>query len=179
MGAIKQINPDAVVFGSLAQARSALTGKSVKDILDALPGAVKLFDANLRKTYYSRGIISSSLEHCTIFKLNETEAETISSLLYGRTLPADEFAARIFGDFRCEVVAVTRGENGALAFLRDGTCESVPGFQTAIVDTVGAGDAFSAAFLASWLEKRDLKKALRAGNTAGAKTVSHAGAIPE
>ena len=55
----------------------------------------------------------------------------------------------------------------------------MPGFQTAIVDTIGAGDAFSAAFLASWLEKRDLKKALRAGNTAGAKTVSHAGAIPE
>ena len=60
--------------------QSALTGKSVKDILDALPGAVKLFDANLRKTYYSRGI-SSSLEHCTIFKLNETEAETILAAL--------------------------------------------------------------------------------------------------
>jgi fructokinase len=102
---------------------------------------------------------------------------------------ADKFAADVIGR-GARIVVMTRGSNGALAFTRDHRCE-VPGRPVKLADTVGAGDTFSAAFLAALWRKRQLFKsevarldeqalhdALSFATWAAAITVSRPGADP-
>lgn len=176
---IAALRPDAVVFGSLAQKRSAVTKSTIRALLGALQYSERFFDVNLRKAYFDREIIASSIDRCTIFKLNDTEIEILSPLLFGVALSKEAFAERVFREFPCGLVVVTLGKDGAAAYDRNGGSAFSPAIVTPVVDTVGAGDAFSAGFLASWLSKRDMRAALGEGNAAGARTVAHRGALPE
>ena len=177
LAALLRLAPDAVVFGSLAQKRSKTMAGSVHRLLDALPDAEKLFDVNLRKQLYDEDIVSASIERCGIFKLNEDEVDTISFLLFDEVMPADRFARFVFSDFPCHTVLVTRGGRGAVAYGRDYEAVQADAVPVAVVDTVGAGDAFSAAYLSAWLHTHDMAAALRAGNENGARTAAHAGAF--
>ncbi len=176
---ISALRPDAVVFGSLAQKRSDAAKRAIRSLLGALPDAERFFDVNLRKAYFDREIIASSIDLSTVFKLNDTEIEIVSPLLFGQTLQREAFAERIFKEFPCRLVVVTLGKEGAAAYRRDVGSAFSPAVDAPVVDTVGAGDAFSAGFLASWLSTRDLSAALGEGNAAGARTVAHKGALPE
>lgn len=177
LAALLRLSPDAVVFGSLAQKRSESMAKSIDRLLAALPNAEKLFDVNLRKRLYDEDIVAASIERCGIFKLNEDEVDTISLLLFDEVMPADRFARFVFSDFPCHTVVVTRGGRGASAYGRDDEALHAEAVPVAVVDTVGAGDAFSAAYLSAWLRTRDIAEALRAGNENGARTAAHAGAF--
>ena len=156
-----------------------MTKKSIIRLLHAFPDTVKLFDVNLRKAYFDADIISSSLEQCTVFKLNDSEVGILSPMLFGQTLDVGMFSLRALKDFPCQAVVITLGGNGAAGYEKNGNTAFVPGITANVVDTVGAGDAFSAAFLASWLNTHDLQASLSEGNAAGARTVAHAGAVPE
>ncbi len=177
LAALTRLSPDAAVFGSLAQKRSKSMAESVGRLLAAMPNAEKLFDVNLRKQLYDEDIVAASIERCGIFKLNEDEVDTISLLLFDEVMPADRFARFVFSDFPCHTVVVTRGGRGAVAYGRDGETVCADAIPVAVVDTVGAGDAFSAGYLSAWLRTRDRSAALRAGNENGARTAAHAGAF--
>jgi sugar/nucleoside kinase (ribokinase family) len=76
---------------------------------------------------------------------------------------------------RFPVVGLKLGAQGAMA----GTAETVihhPGWDVPAVDTTGAGDAFAAAFVVSWLADHDLAAALEEGNRVAAGVVQVAGA---
>jgi len=170
-------NFHVVCFGSLAQ-RAAVPRASLMRVLEKLKGVPTFFDVNLRQNYYSRELLMASLQHTTILKLNDSEVKIIADLLFGRNMTATEFARAVQGKFPVRVILITMGAKGC-AVTEDGAVEICPVHQVAVADTVGAGDAFSAAFLAGWLRGKTAIEAAATGNLLGAFVASHRGAIPD
>lgn len=170
-------NFKVVCFGSLAQ-RTAVSRASLMSVLGALKGVATFFDVNLRQNYYSREVLMASLQHATILKLNDGEVKIIADLLFGRHMTAAEFARAMQGKFPVRVILITMGAQGC-AVSEGGALEICPVNQVAVADTVGAGDAFSAAFLSGWLRGKTAMEAAAMGNLLGAFVASHRGAIPD
>ncbi len=168
---------DVVCFGTLAQ-RGAVSRASLVNVLKALKGVPVFYDVNLRQDYYSRKLILEGLKSAMILKLNDTEVTALSELIFEKRLKPDEFIKALPNEFPVKIVLVTMGARGCFA-AENGHAQMVSGRQVEVADTVGAGDAFSAAFLASWLRGRTVMKSVEMGNVLGAFVASHSGAIPD
>jgi len=120
---------------------------------------------NLRQNYYSRELLVTGLKRTAILKLNDTETTVLSDLIFGRKLSGTEFARILQKEFPVQVVLITMGEKGCLV-AEKGTIETLKGHKVKVADAVGAGDAFSAAFLAGWLRgKTAVEAAEKCGPT--------------
>jgi fructokinase len=168
---------DAVCFGTLAQ-RSNTTRQTIHALLRSVPPKCwRILDVNLRQHYYSRAVVEGSLALANVLKVNDTELLRLTEL-FG--LPGDEREqlAELARRFQLRAVACTRGGHGSLVYW-EGQWSEHPGIATQVVDTVGAGDAFTAALalglLAGW-SLADLHQ--RAGEVA-AYVCSQPGATPE
>ncbi|KLK90125.1 ribokinase [Microvirga vignae] len=97
----------------------------------------------------------------------------------GKALTGENSAEAILRSLqkRFPLVALKRGERGAMASCGP-TCVSAEALPVNVVDTTGAGDAFNAGFLHSWLGSSDLERSLAAGIEAGALSVQSAGGVP-
>jgi fructokinase len=155
---LAELRPDWIYFGTLypmeGHAREVL-----RSVMDAVPGARRFYDVNLRRGCYTPELVRELLALAAAVKLNDDEAELFPDL---GAAPS---------------VAITRGEKGCLVRIGNDRAEC-PGYPVKVADTVGAGDAFAAAFLhglaAGW-------SAARTGNFAnrlGALVASRAGAVP-
>jgi fructokinase len=168
---------DAVCFGTLAQ-RSAVNRSSLQSLLaGSVPRAV-FYDVNIRQHYYAAEWIEWSLRACTIMKCNNDEAALLARHLFGRDMDEEEFARSAARRYNVTTLCVTRGPRGA-AVLHDGDFIEVPGVTVKVADTVGAGDAFSAAFLRSFLAGHDAGEAAHFAVRVGAFVASRSGAVPD
>jgi fructokinase len=175
---LMEIEPDVFCFGTLAQ-RSDTTRGTLRRILERLPSGVQLcYDVNLRQQLYTREWVEHSLRACTIAKMNDSEVAVLSDLLRGTRLPEREFADIVRGEYDVSVVIVTRGAKGCAVLDSDGWVE-LPGIAVEVADTVGAGDAFTAAFLYKHLGGAVAGEAARVANVIGAFVASRRGAIPQ
>jgi fructokinase len=183
---------DAFCFGTLAQ-RSAEARQTIQTLAAKTRAAcLRVFDVNLRSPFYSGEVIQESLELATILKMNEEEAPLVLGLLglatgvaaareasrndAGPSLAAASVLLDEFPDL--ELVVVTRGGRGSLLVNRDEWSEH-PGFPVQAADTVGAGDALTAAVVHYLLRGADLATLNEAGNRWGAWMASQSGAMPE
>lgn len=136
------------VFGSLAQ-RTDSNRSSLRKIISKLPpDAITVFDANIRQNFYSREIIDESMKIADIVKMNEDEFPLIAGL-YGLS-PADsheETARKLMGMLKIKYLLLTLGKNGSIVYEDSGRFVRREGHPIKIVDTVGAGDSFTAAFV--------------------------------
>ena len=136
---------DAVCWGSLAQ-RSEGSRAALLQILDAVPaGAMKVFDINLRQHYYSKEVIAASLERANVLKLNEDELPVVMDLLLLDGIPA------IIQRYSLDFLIYTCGARDSEVYGPDGLLSHMDTPKVKVVDTVGAGDSFTAAFVASVL----------------------------
>ena len=176
-GELNEQDWDVVAFGSLAQ-RSAHNKAFYGSLFDQLQAKWKYFDCNLRQNYYDSQVIKDSLLYANIAKFNEHEIGLVSELLYDQSLAPRVFAEKLHQDFEIELVVYTWGKEGSRAWYQDRfySKESIP---VDTVDTIGAGDAFSAGFLQSWLRGKEVEEALQDGNRLGGYVASRSGAIPE
>ena len=168
---------DIFCFGTLAQ-RSDVSRGSLNRLLDNLDGVDVFYDVNLRQNYYSKEIIEQSLHRSDIVKLNDDEARFLSSYLYGQNLPPEEFARRTCSRYGVRIAVITMGERGSGVFA-DGEYAECPGEKVKVADTVGAGDAFGAAFIYQLYSGNDAVNAARIANKIGAYVASCNGAIPK
>ena len=175
---------DAVCFGTLAQ-RAETSRATIRAFVAATrPECVRVFDVNLREPFYSADIIAESLAGATIFKLNEMEAPLVLGMLGAdMSFGEDEdglraAAAWLLEKYPVKLVAITLGANGSLLVTRDGA-QRHQGVHGKVVDTVGAGDAFTAALVDSYLGGASLARMNEAGNRWGAWVASQPGAMPE
>jgi fructokinase len=175
---------DAVCFGSLAQ-RGRKSRQTIQMLVAETSSAcVRVFDVNLRPPYYSGEAIEESLELATVLKMNDAEMPLVLDLL---GLPHDDGpvldrlrmdAERLLEAFpTLGLVAVTRGVHGSLLVKR-GEWHEHPGIAIGVADTIGAGDAFTAALTHYILRGADLATLNEAGNRWGAWVASQAGAMP-
>jgi fructokinase len=150
----KAAQAEAVCFGSLAQrhpaARAAITA-----VIAATPSsALRIFDVNLRQNYWSPELIRRSVKLANVLKLNDEELPLVAGAL---GVTADESSAlrQIADRFQLRAVALTKGAMGSVLLAGD-TMVSRGVSRQAVVDTVGAGDAFTAALAMGLLYGCDL-----------------------
>ena len=147
---------DAICFGSLAQ-RGGTSRAAIQRLVSAAPAAaLRVFDINLRQNYFSREVIEQSLRLANVLKLNDGELPILSGMfqLSGSTQHQIERLAQQFG---LQLVALTRGAAGSLLF-KAGQWSDNPSVPIKIVDTVGAGDSFTAALVMGLLLNMELDR---------------------
>lgn len=176
LDSIARWRPQAIVFGTLAQ-RGRATRRAVGRVLRQCSGALRVLDVNLRRGFAPPRLLRARLQQTDVLKVNEDEAHTLARLLWTRWPGYEEAARRWKKQFGISVVVVTRGAAGASAWSNDGRLD-VSGIQVKVADTIGSGDAFTAAFTVAYLRTHDLAKALHAANRLGAFVASRAGATP-
>jgi fructokinase len=137
----------------------------------------RFYDVNLRQNFFTRDVLEWGLRQAHVVKVNDAEASLLSEMLFGEAMAAPRFAQETHNTYGVQVVLVTLGADGCLVATPDGVTH-VPGHPVAVVDTVGAGDAFSAGFLAAWLRGQSPPEAAAVGNTLGAYVAARRGAIP-
>lgn len=167
----------AVCFGSLAQ-RSTVSRKTIGWFLDAVPAdCLKVFDINLRQNYYGKEVLKESLRRCDILKINDEEIRTVAAL-FG--LEGDDTAVcrRLIARYGLRLVILTRGARGSEIITADEVIPQAAG-ECVVVDTVGAGDAFTAAFVVAYLRGDSLADAQRLASETAAYVCSCKGAMPE
>lgn len=167
---------DAVCFGSLAQ-RAEPSRRAIRAIVEAAPeGALRVFDVNLRPPFGDRDVIAGSLELADVLKLNDHELPELAGMfgLPTAPLPAIEGLA---GRFGLALVALTRGAGGSLLWA-GGEWSDHPGRPAEVVDTIGAGDAFTAALVTGRLSGRPLEAINRHANEVAAFVCSQPGGTP-
>ena len=138
-------DPDWVCFGTLLSMYPR--GRNVLfETMDALPRARRFYDVNLRPKSFTPELVLALLGRATVVKLNQDEVHSLDAMFQRSNRTLEEFCRDYAARFGWEAVCVTRGELGCAILVRDQYVE-VPGYRVQVADTVGAGDAFSAAFL--------------------------------
>jgi len=166
----------AVCFGTLAQ-RHPSTASTIRKFLDATgPGALRILDINLRQHYYSRDVILESLQRATILKLNDQELPVVCDLL---GLPRTEERAlqELLSRFDLAMIALTRGAEGSLLLTPSGSSRQRPA-PVPVTDSVGAGDAFTAAVALGLLRHRPLEEIHRHASAVASYVCTQPGATP-
>jgi fructokinase len=168
----------AVCFGSLAQ-RSPRSRETIRLFLETLrPEALKVFDVNLRQSFFSADILRESAKIADIMKVNHEELPRVAQLLGYKPNAKEEPAPWLLRNFGLKLVCVTEGPKGSFLVSADGVHKH-PGFPTAVADTVGAGDAFTAALIHYYLWGASLEAMNEAANRMGSWVAGQVGATPK
>ena len=180
-----------VCFGSLAQ-RNVVSRKTIQKFLDTMApvGTLKVFDINLRQKWYSKDVIEESLQRCNILKLNDEEISSVSELLGLKSIPAkigdnplqlvdfEDQCRSIMSSYDLQMLILTCGTDGSYVFCEDGTTSYQPTPKVEVADTVGAGDSFTGAFVASILKGDGVEAAHKKAVTISAFVCTQNGAMP-
>ncbi|MFK7785317.1 MAG: carbohydrate kinase [Crocinitomicaceae bacterium] len=168
---------DCFYFGTLAQ-RSPESRTCLRQILKTISFETVFLDVNLRQAYYDFSTLDFSIAHCSILKLNDEELTEISTLLFKEQLGERAFSEKLSERYKnIETIIITKGEKGASLFHGKVwfNAESAP---IKVGDTIGAGDALSAAFCSQLLQGVNVEAALTFANKIAGYVASQRGAIP-
>jgi fructokinase len=168
---------DAVCFGSLAQ-RSGQSLHTIRRFLRATScECVRVFDVNLRQAYFTADRINEGLLLADIVKLNDQELPHVMRLLGLKNQNLKTNIRMLLETFGLKLVCLTRGHLGCMLMTEQKTVEHA-GFKVKVADTVGAGDAFTAALVYHYLRGTPLEKMAEAANRLGSLVASKPGATP-
>ena len=167
----------AVCFGSLMQ-RNDVSRTTAMEFIKAMPAdALKVFDINLRQHYYSKELITASLEISDILKINDEEIRVVADL-FGLEGTDQDACRQLIKDFSLKLVILTKGADGSEVITEDEVIVQKVG-KVDVVDTVGAGDSFTAAFIVSYLNGESFETAQKKASDTAAYVCAHKGAMPE
>src|ERR1700730_6912841 len=170
----------AICFGTLAQ-RSEPSRNTIQHLVAATPlDALRVFDINMRQQFYSRDVVEKSFQLANVLKLNDDELPRLADM-FRLTGSTEDQIGQLAQTFSLRLVALTRGPNGSLLYQKDNgevrwsDCPSRP---IKVVDTVGAGDSFTAALVLGLLRKMDLDEINTVANEVARYVCSQPGATP-
>lgn len=167
----------AVCFGTLAQ-RSAASRETIHRAVEAAGDAcLVVYDVNLRQQWYDAATVERSLAASRAVKLNEHEVAILAELLGAESTDPISFARSLQRRHAVESVCVTRAERGCLLIAADEVVDS-PGVAVEVADAVGAGDAFTAAWIVGQLRGWPPARQAATANQVGALVASRPGAMP-
>ena len=169
---------DIVCFGSLAQRQEPSRSAIHHFVRATRESCLRIFDVNLRQAYYDAVILKTGFALSTVVKVNDEELPVVMQAC-GLPTSNDELADSelLMQHFGMELVCVTRGQKGSLLVNKNGHSEH-PGFRVQVVDTVGAGDAFTATLAHYYKLGQPLDAINAAANRVGAWVASQPGATP-
>ncbi len=169
----------AFCFGSLAQ-RAEQSRNAINLFLDSMDSgddALRIFDINLRQAFYSREIIEESLKKSNVLKINDDEFRTVGNMLGYDGEDFERGSRLLMERYGLKMVILTCGEIGSHIFYEGGS-SFLPTPKVEIADTVGAGDSFTAAFVASLLSGKSIEESHRKAVEVSAYVCTQSGAMP-
>ena len=169
----------AVCFGSLAQ-RSVVSCETINRFLDVMPdgpGRYKIFDINLRQGFYTKEILCNSMRKCNILKINDEELVTVSRMFGYPGIDLQDKCWILLAKYNLKMLILTCGVNGSYVFT-PGEVSFVETPKVEVADTVGAGDSFTAAFVASILKGLPIPDAHKIAVETSAFVCTQNGAMP-
>ena len=172
-------NTRAFCFGSLAQ-RNVVSRETIYSYLDAMPQTdetLVVFDVNLRQGFYSKEILCSSMQRCNILKINDEELVTVSRMFGYPGIDLQDKCWILLGKYNLKMLILTCGINGSYVFT-PGRVSYQPTPKVEVADTVGAGDSFTAAFIASILRGKSVAEAHQVAVSTSAFVCTKNGAMP-
>ncbi|MDE6286391.1 MAG: carbohydrate kinase [Muribaculaceae bacterium] len=150
----------AVCLGSLAQ-RNAVSRATIHRFLDAMPrrrDTLVVFDVNLRREFYTKEILHGSMERCNVLKINDEELVVVSRMFGFPGIDMRDDCRLLLGKYNLKMLILTCGINGSYVFT-PGHESFRPTPKVDVADTVGAGDSFTAAFIAAILKGKSVDEA--------------------
>lgn len=169
----------AVCFGSLAQ-RNVVSRNTINSFLDAMPqteDTLVVFDVNLRQGFYNKEILCDSMKRCNILKINDEELVTVSRMFGYPGIDLQDKCWILLGKYNLKMLILTCGINGSYVFT-PGNVSFQPTPKVEVADTVGAGDSFTAAFMASILKGKSVNEAHSRAVRTSAYVCTRKGAMP-
>lgn len=170
---------DALYFGTLGQ-RSQTSRATLRCALDLARDQriLRVLDVNLRPPLHDPTLIRESVTLASVLKLSDDELQEVSTACgIPTTQPAEDILRNLREQFDLQCVVMTLGAKGAV-MVSDKVTAVQPGIPIQVVDTVGAGDSFTAAFVLGWLRGNPPQEILRKACENAAATCAHAGAVP-
>lgn len=169
--------PHWIYFGTLQQ-MSTQAHDFTRQLLAAAPTARRFYDVNLRANSYTPELVRTLARHAHVLKLNEHELAVMQEIggIEGSSL--EDFCRNCAGAFDLEVICVTRGANGCALLLGEKFLEA-PAFHVKVADTIGAGDAFSAALVHGLSAGWPVRQIANFANRVGALVASRPGGTPK
>lgn len=169
----------AVCFGSLAQ-RNVVSRNTINHFLDTMPkddDSLIVFDVNLRQGFYNKEILCKSMQNCNILKINDEELITVSRMFGYPDIDLQDKCWILLGKYNLKMLILTCGINGSYVFT-PGNVSFQPTPKVEVADTVGAGDSFTAAFIASILKGKSVNEAHTIAVNTSAYVCTQKGAMP-
>lgn len=178
----------AACFGSLAQ-RSQTSRETIQAFLDAMPDdALRVFDINLRQSWYTAEVIVESLQRANVLKINDEELDVVATMLLGEpTVPGKLIAEdpektrricrELIARYELDMLILTCGAIGSYVFT-DSKESYVATPKVQVADTVGAGDSFTATFVAQLLLGKTIREAHEKAVAVSAYVCTQHGAMP-
>ena len=178
----------AVCFGSLAQ-RSETSRETIRAFLDETPKeALKVFDINLRQSWFTAEVIADSLSRANVLKINDEELDVVATMLLGESttpgqlIAEDEEKTRricreLIARYDLKMLILTCGAIGSYVFTADSE-SYVATPKVEVADTVGAGDSFTATFVAQILLGKSIREAHEKAVQVSAFVCTRHGAMP-
>lgn len=169
--AIENGEYDVFIFGTLSQ-RSFVTRNTLIKLLNIVKTKEVFFDLNLRLNYYSKDVLASGLKRATIIKINEDEEKVVKGLFY---LSDIRGLFDLYNNIR--IIILTLGEDGSVLFTKEDAFRT-EGEKVKAIDTVGAGDSFSATFLHFYFKGEPIWECMKKATALSAFVVQNKGATP-
>lgn len=172
---------DVLYFGTLAL-RSEANCRTLKNLLAERQFREIFVDVNIRPPFYSAETVRFTVENATLLKVSEEELPVLCAAIGGDPATEYEAAAKWLGGTfnKLTCVMITLGEKGAYVLsCRDGISCRQDGETVEVRSTVGAGDSFSAAFLARYLQGCSVDACLKHAVKVAGFVVSEYDAVPE
>lgn len=165
---------DAICFGSLCQ-RNDASRSTILKMLERAGKALRVYDINLRQSFYSRDILAAGFRMSQVVKMNDGEVGVLKKLFPAEFRGGEAGFMKAFG---IELLAVTRGPDGCTLW-RGAERADAPGAKVKVCDTVGSGDAFTAGMVMSYLQKKPLREIAAEANLWGAYVATQCGGTPQ
>lgn len=172
-------NTRAVCFGSLAQ-RNVVSRETISRFLDSMPSGpdvLKVFDVNLRQSFYNKDILCNSMERCNILKINDEELISVSRMFGYPGIDLHDKCWILLGKYNLKMLILTCGVNGSYVFT-PGNVSFMTTPSVEVADTVGAGDSFTAAFISCILKGYKVEESHRRAVATSAFVCTQQGAMP-
>lgn len=169
---------DAICFGTLAM-RNTTSYNNINHFIDLVPdNAYKIFDINIRQSYYTEELIKNSLDKCNIFKINEDEVKILMKMFDAESSDEISFCRFLIKEYNLQYLILTKGGECSIVLSHDGEFSEKKTPIVDVVDTVGAGDAFTAAFIVNIMKGESIYKAHEQAVQTSAFVCTRKGAMP-
>jgi len=167
----------AICFGTLDQ-REDQSRQTITRFLDAATtDCLCVFDVNFRQHYHGLDVVMESLNRADILKLNDEEVVLLREYVGGAE-DVDAFLESVRTRFNLRCVILTLGEMGCRVVSPEGIFKA-HGEEQAVENTVGAGDAFTAAFVLHLLHGADLQVCAQSANDVGGFVTTQDSGMPD